>query len=90
MTEWKSSWGVGSHSCVIATCVSWNMYLLICGVARGVFCGDRGLPGFHPLTLRDSIGCCVGILRPCLSVRLMMYVGGLQGGLVGMSQCGLL
>ena len=71
MTEWKLSWVVGSHSCVIATCVSWNMYLLICGVACGVLLVDRGLPGFHPLTLRDSMGCCVGIVRPGLSVRLM-------------------
>ena len=90
MTEWKSSCGIGSHSCVIVACVSWNMYLLICGVACGVLSGDLGLPGFQPLTLRCSMGCFVGMVRPCRSVLSMMYVGALHGALVGMIQFGLL
>ena len=50
--EWKSLWVVGTHSWMIATWVFLNMCLLICVVACGVFFVDRGLPGFHPLTLR--------------------------------------
>ena len=70
MTVWKSSWVVGAHSCVIAACVLWNMYLLIWSFACGVRCVDLGLPGFHPLTLRLWIGCVVvPWMRPVSTCR---------------------
>ena len=88
--EWKSSWVVGTHSWMIATCVFLNMCLLICVVACGVFFVDRGLPGFHPLTLSDSMGCSVCTLRSGFSTLLMRYTGGRLGSLVCRSQYGLL